>query len=212
MPASEWILDATRHLEPEEAEVVVGATRERAECSIKRGGLRAEALRLVLRFGLEVGLRATEMVSLVVADCDQRGLATARMLARYRKGGRSRAVAPRSGLAEHVRQYLADVPLRLVNDHDRATLLVGDGGNARTRRRLNGRMRTIHKRAGLSQEIACIPTWFRTGSFSCGAAYPAGNSRVSDPVREWKAQWLRRKRSWSSRGERGRIGMTSGGT
>ena len=152
MPASEWILDATRCLEPEEAQAVVDAARERAELSRKRGGHQAQVSHLALRLGLEVGLRATEMARLAVADCDLRKLATARLLVRHGKGGKSRVVALRGDLAKHLRQYLADVRPCLVNGHDPGTLLVGNGGKALNRHGLNGRMLTIYHRAGLPQE------------------------------------------------------------
>ena len=152
MPSSEWILDATRCLEPEEAQAVLDTARERAERSRKRGGHQAEVSYLALRLGLEVGLRATEMIKLDVADIDLRKLATARLIVRHGKGGRSRVVALRADLAKYVRSYLADVRPNLVNGHDPGTLLLGNGGKALIRHSLNGRMLTIYRRAGLPQE------------------------------------------------------------
>ena len=149
MATKQWTLAPTRCLEPDEAQTVLDVARDRADKSAKRGGRQAAVSLLALRLGLEAGLRASEIAGLGKDDLDLRRLATARLLVRRGKGGRSRVVPLRSELAKHVRAYLADVRPALVNGHDPGTLLVGNAGKALTRFSLNSRMRTIYRKAGL---------------------------------------------------------------
>ncbi len=128
---------------------MVDAARDRAERSAKRGGRQAEVSYLALRLGLEAGLRASEIARLAVNDLDLRRLDSARLLVREGKGGKSRVVCIRADLAKHLRAYLADVRPALVNGHDPETVLVGNGGQPLNRHKLNGRMRTIYRNAGL---------------------------------------------------------------
>jgi integrase len=152
MGASEWNLKASRCLEPEEAQAIVQAARERAERSAKRGGRQAEVSYLALRLGLEAGLRATEIAELGVEDLDLRRLDSARLLVRNGKGGKSRVVPIRADLAKHLRTYLGDVRPELVQGDDAGTVLLGNGGKPLSRHTLNGRMRTIYRKAGLSDD------------------------------------------------------------
>jgi len=151
MAASTWTLLPTRCLEPEEVDAVLASARGRAARSARRGGLQAEVSLLALRFGLEAGLRATELVELAVADADLRKLATARIHVRKGKGGKSRVIPIRASLAQHVRRYVSEVRPRLAADPDPGNLLLGNGGKPLSRHSLNGRMRTVYRNAGLPQ-------------------------------------------------------------
>jgi site-specific recombinase XerD len=131
---------------------VVDAARDRAERSAKRGGHQAEVSYLALRLGLEAGLRASEIARLGVNDLDLRRLDSARLLVRHGKGGKSRVVPIRADLAKHLRTFLEDVRPALVQGDDPGTVLLGNGGTPLSRHTLNGRMRTIYRNAGLSDE------------------------------------------------------------
>jgi integrase len=152
MGTSEWTLQPSRCLEPHEAQAVVDAARDRAERSAKRGGHQAEVSYLALRLGLEAGLRASEIARLGVNDLDLRRLDSARLLVRHGKGGKSRVVPIRADLAKHLRTFLEDVRPALVQGDDPGTVLLGNGGTPLSRHTLNGRMRTIYRNAGLSDE------------------------------------------------------------